>query len=396
MKPQKISHSKSGKGVKGSIAQHNLTSEQLKRQLTLHKLTEDNLRKSEKKYRTLLENLPQRIFHKDIHSVYVSCNKNYAGDLHINPDEIVGKTDYDFYPNEVAEKYRADDKKVMKMGVTKTIEESYLKDGEIIIVQTVKAPIKDKREKVSGVLGIFWDITDRKKMENKIAAYQKDLKALALQLTAVEEHERKNLGTFLHDRIGQPLSILKIKLAMHAQSASPEQSIEETRKMLALIDQLIKDTRSLTYELSPAILYQLGLGAALEYLVEHMQEDSGIMIQFKDDRLPKPLDTDVSIFLYRSVNELLTNVFKHAKARSAKVSFERNADHALISVEDDGVGIAASKKHDVKNNAGKGLGLFSIKERLEQLGGSFKIATHRDHGTRVFLTAPLHHKKLHM
>jgi len=84
--------------VKARTSPLNLTADQLKRQLTDYKLIAESLRRSEKKYRTLLENLPQKIFHKDSHSVYISCNKNYADDLNIRPDEITGKTDYDFYP----------------------------------------------------------------------------------------------------------------------------------------------------------------------------------------------------------------------------------------------------------------------------------------------------------
>jgi len=378
--------------VKESTSIHNHTIDQLRRQITQHKLIEETLRKSEKKYRILLENLPQRIFHKDINSVYVSCNKNYADDLNINPEEIAGKTDYDFYPKELAEKYRADDKKVIKTGVIRMIEERYVKDGGKIIVQTVKAPVKDKREKVVGILGIFWDITDRKKMEKKINTYQKNLKALALQLTSFEEHERKNLAAFLHDRIGQLLLTLKIKLEMFATSASREENNEELRKMLTLMNQLIEDTRSLTYELSPAILYQLGLGAGLESLAEQIKEQSGIMIQFKDDDLPKPLDNDMSIFLYRSVHELLINVLKHAKARKVKVTFKRNNNKVLISVEDDGVGFTASRRYAFKN-ASKGLGLFSIKERLGQLGGSFKIISKPGHGTRASLILPIKNNK---
>ena len=155
---------------------------------------------------------------------------------------------------------------------------------------------------------------------------------------------------------------------------------------------MIKDTRSLTYELSPAILYQLGLGAGLESLVEQMKEQSGIMIHFKDDKLPKPLDNDTSIFLYRSVNELLINILKHAKARNAKVSFERNNNQVLISVEDDGVGFTPSRRYASKNAGSKGLGLFSIKERLNQLGGKFKIISKPGHGTRASLMLPLKNK----
>ncbi|MBW2652253.1 MAG: PAS domain-containing protein, partial [Deltaproteobacteria bacterium] len=89
---------------------------------------EEVLRNRNNKYKTLIENLPQKIFYKDKNSVYVSCNNNYARDLKINPDEITGKTDCDFHPIELAEKYRADDKRIMESGNTETIEETYVQD----------------------------------------------------------------------------------------------------------------------------------------------------------------------------------------------------------------------------------------------------------------------------
>jgi two-component system CheB/CheR fusion protein len=125
----------------------------------------DALAKSESKYRTLLENLPQKIFFKDRNLVYVSCNKNYARDLKIKSNEIAGKTDYDFYPKELADKYRADDKRIMESGKTEDIEEEYIYDGKRAFVHTVKTPAKDENGNVVGILGIFWDITERKTTE---------------------------------------------------------------------------------------------------------------------------------------------------------------------------------------------------------------------------------------
>jgi hypothetical protein len=78
-------------------------------------------------------------------SVYVSCNNNYARDLKIQPDEIIGKTDYDFYNKELAEKYRADDKRIMESGKTEYIEEKYIQNGQEVVVQTVKTPLKDEK-----------------------------------------------------------------------------------------------------------------------------------------------------------------------------------------------------------------------------------------------------------
>jgi PAS domain S-box-containing protein len=135
---------------------------------TEHKLTIEILQASENKYRVLLENLPQKIFHKDKNSVYVSCNNNYARDLNTQPDEIIGKTDYDFYDKELAEKYRTDDKRIMESGKTEYIEEKYIQNGQEVVVQTVKTPLEDEKGNKIGILGIFWDITERRRIEEAL------------------------------------------------------------------------------------------------------------------------------------------------------------------------------------------------------------------------------------
>jgi PAS domain S-box-containing protein len=146
--------------------------------ITEHKQADDQLKQSENKYRTLLENLPQKIFLKDRNSVYISCNENLARDLNIKPEEIAGKTDYDFFSKELAEKYRADDKRIIKSGQTKDIEEKYIQDGQEFIVHTVKTPIRDEQGNVTGILGIFWDITEQKKMEEALRESQRWQRAI--------------------------------------------------------------------------------------------------------------------------------------------------------------------------------------------------------------------------
>jgi PAS domain S-box-containing protein len=143
---------------------------------------EEALKKSEKKYRTLVEHIPQKIFIKDRRSVYISSNENYARDLKLKPDEIGGKTDYDFYPKELAKKYRKDDRRIIDSGETEEIEEHYIQGGRNVWVHTIKTPLKDENENIIGLLGIFWDITKRKEAEEELRESEEKLRVLFEQL----------------------------------------------------------------------------------------------------------------------------------------------------------------------------------------------------------------------
>ena len=139
---------------------------------------EEAISASEHKYKTLLENIPQKIFSKDKDSVYVSCNENYARDLKIKPEEIAGKTDDDFFPKEMAEKYRADDRKTMEHGETEELDERYIEDDKEFTVHTIKTPIRDENGDITGILGVFWDITEQKRAEEALKKSQQKYKAL--------------------------------------------------------------------------------------------------------------------------------------------------------------------------------------------------------------------------
>jgi signal transduction histidine kinase len=228
------------------------------------------------------------------------------------------------------------------------------------------------------------NIQDRKTAEEQVLAYQAQLQSLASEVALSEERQRRRIATNLHDQIGQSLAFARLKLA----TASEAENASLIPQLRALIDQAITDTRSLTFELSPPVLYELGLVAALEWLARKIQQEHGIQTRFHDDGQPKPLDENFRIVLFQAVRELLVNVAKHARPSHAQVLLRRDADAIRIVIEDDGVGFDVTQVRSA-GEAPKSFGLFNIRERIEYLGGRVKISSEPGRGTRVTLIAPL-------
>ncbi len=130
--------------------------------------TEEALRRSELRFRALIECLPQRVFFKDRNSVFLFVNSIFAGDFGLKPEQLVGKSDLDFFPRELAEKYRADDKRIMDQRKAETIEEMNVVGDMARYVEVVKAPVVDDNGEVMGLLGVFTDITERKMAEGTL------------------------------------------------------------------------------------------------------------------------------------------------------------------------------------------------------------------------------------
>jgi PAS domain S-box-containing protein len=241
---------------------------------------------------------------------------------------------------------------------------------------------------IVGMVFSFRDITDRRRTEKKILENREQLRLLTSQLSLAEERERRRIANQLHDRVGQALLASKIKLGTAREFGLPPEIEGPLEEAFALVEQTIQDVRSLTFELSPPILYMLGFEAAVEWLAEQVERQYGIDCMFEDDGSAKPLEENIKVLLFQNVRELLVNVCKHSNAQKATVSITREEDRIRVLVEDNGVGFNASEVES-RWDESCGFGLFSIRERLSHLGGKLEITSETGRGTRISLTAPL-------
>jgi|GEM_PF-1718389 len=169
----------------------------------------DALKESEAKYKSLVDHIPQRIYLKNTHSYYLSCNKNYAQDLNIDENMIKGCNDHDFYPPQLANKYIADDQRIITTAKTETFEEVYIINKEERLVHMVKTPVKDKQGNVVGILGIFWDITENKYAQERIHRLSHYDKLTALPN---RDYFHQQLNKTLSQHTKQPLALLLLDI----------------------------------------------------------------------------------------------------------------------------------------------------------------------------------------
>ena len=187
--------------------------------------------------------------------------------------------------------------------------------------------------------------------------------------------------------------MVKIKLGACREPAIRAGMEEHLDEIQSMLDQIIADTRSLIFEISPPVLYELGFVPAVEWLTEQIRERHGLKITVEDDRLSKVMDEHVRVLLFQAVRELLVNVIKHARAGSASVAIQREGDWIRVTVSDDGIGFDPAAVRSSMGGQG-GFGLFNIQERLASIGGNLEIVKSGAKGTQIALRAPLPRRRM--
>jgi signal transduction histidine kinase len=241
-------------------------------------------------------------------------------------------------------------------------------------------------EQVAGQIG---EALLRKKMETalleserQLRESQERLRRMAFEAAAVQERERHRIATDLHDSLGQSLSLAQLKLSVVREQLSgpPRTLVDEVMGMLA---QSIGESRELVFALSPPVLYDLGLEAAIDWLIEDVEKKHGLQVEFQAERVSASIEETIAIVVFRAVRELLMNVVKHAGTRTAEVRLRRGDGELEVVVVDDGKGF------EPEATPHQSYGLFSVREQIDRLGGTVEVTSAPGLGSRVSVRVPL-------
>lgn len=309
--------------------------------------------------------------------------------LKIKPLDIMGKINF-------SELFQTDNNMQIQLSGKSGIKEAEieLKVGNLKLWFAFSSfPLFNKQQKYAGTRGICFDITKRKKAEiallknmKQIRQYQKKLKKLNIDITQIEERERRRIAENLHDSLGQTLSLAYLKLSSLDNQKFQSDTRKKIEEIFNLLNKAINESRELTNDLSPPILYELGLLSTFKWRLEQFELLHNIQTQLIDGNINLNLKNDIAIFIYRIVNELLQNILKHARATEIILEISQKNNKYFISVSDNGVGFNVENQRSGRNP--DGFGLLSIKERLERFKGHFYIKSKPGIGTTAIVEIP--------
>ena len=215
----------------------------------------------------------------------------------------------------------------------------------------------------------------------------RDLQRLSSQLLTAQEEERRSIARELHDEVGQVLTAIKVELslAQHAVEAAgaPPNLLEDAR---SITDGALHAVRDLSHLLHPAMLDDLGLPAAVAWYIKGFGKRHGVATELLHEHMEERLSAEVESAAYRIVQEALTNVAKHAQAKSCRVYLQRLTNTLLVTIEDDGIGFDPATVDQA--HPARGLGLVSIRERVSQLRGTLRMETGEGKGVRLTAELP--------
>ena len=368
--------------------------------ITESKKIERALRESEERYRTLAEAAPDLIFIIDPDDRVQYVNSIAVAFIGLPSEEIIGQPRERFFSPPTSDCQRRNILKVLRNGKMSYAEDETTIRDRTVWLGTWLVPLRDHSGKISGVLGVSRDITRQKQAEVVILqsrnqleervkertadllTSQSQLRQLTNQIVTAQEEERHRLSRELHDDAGQALISLKYSLASALNELPNSQHLIRQRLVdsMGIIDQTMSRIREMAHSLRPPVLDVGGINLSLQDYCQEFMERTQLQVDYRGQDLPG-LPDEISISLYRFVQEALTNILKHAQATEAKVRLKYRSKQISLLVSDNGHGI-----DDLSQSSG--IGLLGIQERLDLLGGTLQVHSQKGRGVKLTACVP--------
>jgi two-component system, NarL family, sensor histidine kinase UhpB len=321
------------------------------------------------------------------HQRMTKVNPAMAKQFRATPEELIGRTPGEFFRHDIAAGRRGW-RELFDAGHTHSLTNERRLDGSTMWVEGDYMCFYDAAGRITGHFGIQRDVTDRVRAAEELEQSRAELRALAVRLQAIREEERTRIAREIHDELGQALTALKLDLAWMGsnrpkgtRNSGQTQAIDPS--LTARIDETMQIVRRIASELRPSVLDQLGLEAAIEYLVQEATQRTGMAITLHAEEFPR-LPDDVASHAFRIIQEALTNVTRHSKATRVDVGVRRAGGSLILGVSDNGVGFAPDTLSGLRS-----LGLVGMRERALACGGVLMVQGKPGEGTSIVVTIPL-------
>ncbi len=365
---------------------------------TLRKQANEALKESEKRFRNLIRELQIGVFLTDGEGSILLCNQSFAALLSATDEELIGQNIYDFMIegiiDEKGEAISRQDSLLEKLLETRKPVNNYVmgvlhpETGERIWLMINSDPILDENGQVKHVVHSVTNITERKKLEQKLISEKIDHQRQLTQATLDgQEAERREIGKELHDNIGQQLTTIKLFLDL-ANSTADDNTQEMVNLALKGVGDVINEVRAMSRALVPSTLQDLGLIESINELVDSISRTQVLRISFDHDNFDEQLMPDnQQLTVFRIVQEQLNNIVKHAGAGNVNIRLSRKLHELVLDIRDDGKGFDPKKLK-------KGLGFINISNRAELFGGKKHVVSSPGKGCFLKVRFPLSHSSL--
>ena len=356
------------------------------RDITERRQADELLRASELQFRSIFEQAAVGIAMCNEGGKLVNCNERFRELVGYCEAELLTLTFGDItFADDRAESLETWDRVFSRSSGSVTMEKRYVrKDGSLVWCEMDLSLVCDHAGAPLFTVAMVQDIGKRKQAELELSSYQAQLNSLASELSLVQERERRRIAFEIHDHVVQNLSLGKIMLS----NCMSTRVFDRLQQVSSILGESIRQMRSLIFDLSPPLLYEMGLIPALEELGERLGREHGFAFSLIDNFASPPLAEALLVGIFQSVRELLLNAVKHARANNVTLIAENDGDSLRLSLEDDGVGFDPANVFD-RAWRQHSIGLFGVQQRLHYLGGSFEIESSAGRGTRIALIVPL-------